>query len=267
MSGGMAAAQETPAFPPSLEREPLLLWLQRETDIAPERVVAVTPQALTSIVSTFPPSPGQGPRVVIRAEALNADTFARTGALSWHVSLSADCAGHRVRLGETTGYPQRNLLGDRRPLRPAEAEWRAPERGTALDNAWRAACETDFKGPFSARSVKVAQETPPAAANAEPAPPARRTEAAAATRPAKRPAGGLVAQIGATPSDADARRMIAGLGSRLGGREAWVEKADVDGRTWYRAVVGGFADSGEANGFCANLKAAGRGCFVRLAAR
>jgi hypothetical protein len=46
-----------------------------------------------------------------------------------------------------------------------------------------------------------------------------------------------------------------------------VEKADVGGRTWYRAVVGGFADSGEANGFCANLKAAGRGCFVRLAAR
>src|SRR5688500_17631917 len=79
--GGVAAAQETPAFPPSLEREPLLLWLQRETDIAPERVVAVTPQALTSIVSTFPATPGQGPRVVIRAEALNGDTYARTGAL------------------------------------------------------------------------------------------------------------------------------------------------------------------------------------------
>ena len=266
ISGGAAAAQETPAFPASLEREPLLLWLQRETDIAPERVVAVTPQALTSIVSTFPASPGQGPRVVIRAEALNADTFARTGALSWHVSVSADCAGHRVRLGETTGYPMRNLLGDRRPLRPAESEWRAPERGTALDNAWRAACEADFKGPFGARSVKVAQETA--------SPPATRSEAtpvARAPKPAPSGAtgrvGGLVAQVGASPSDADARGLIAALGSRLGGREAWVEKARVEGRTWYRAVVGGFADAGEANGFCAALKAAGRGCFVRMTSR
>jgi hypothetical protein len=73
--------------------------------------------------------------------------------------------------------------------------------------------------------------------------------------------------VGSTPSDADARSLIAALGSKLGGREAWVEKADVGGRTWYRAVVGGFADSGEANGFCAGLKAAGRGCFVRMASR
>lgn len=263
LSAGVAAAQETPAFPASLEREALLLWLQRETDIVPERVVAVTPQALTSIVSTFPPAPGQPPRVVIRAEALNADTFARTGALSWHVSLSADCAGHRVRLGETTGYPQRNLLGDRRPLRPPETEWRAPERGTALDNAWRAACEADFKGPFAARSLKVAQE-----ANAAAAPPTRPEAAAAAPKPAPpRRASGLVAQVGASPSDADARGIIAALGSRLGGREAWVEKADVSGRTWYRAVVGGFSDAREANGFCAGLKATGRGCFVRIASR
>ena len=263
LAAGPAVAQGTPAFPPSLERESLLLWLQRETDIAPERVVAVTPQALTSIVSTFPASAGQGPRVVIRAEALSADTYARTGALSWHVSLSADCAGRRVRLGETTGYAQRNLLGERRPLRPAETEWRAPEPGTALDNAWRAACDADFKGPFGARSVKVAQESAPGSAE-----PARAVAAAPTPQPARpRKAGGPVAQVGAAPSDADARSLIAALGAKLGGREAWVEKADVGGKTWYRAVVGGFADSGEANGFCAGLKAAGRGCFVRMASR
>lgn len=266
MAAGVAAAQEPPAFPASLERETLLLWLRKETDIVAERVVAVTPQALTSIVSTFPASPGQGPRIVIRAEALKPDTFARTGALSWHVSLNADCADRRVRLGETTGYPQRNLLGDRRLLRPPETEWRAPERGTALDSAWRAACEQDFQGPFSAGAVKVAQATaapPPArpeAVQAEPPP-----KAAPPRTPGR--AGGLVAQVGASPSDADARGLIAALGSRLGGRDAWVEKADVEGRTWYRAVVGGFADSGEANGFCAGLKAAGRGCFVRMARR
>jgi len=271
--GCQSAAQEAPGFPVSLEREPLLQWLQRETDILPDRVVAVTPQALTSVVSTFPAGGGQGPRVVIRAEALSPDTYARTGALSWHVSLSADCSGRRVRLGETTGYPQRNLLGERKLLRPAEAEWRAPERGTALDNAWRAACEPDFKGPFQAKAVKVAQPDgappPPAAPKPEPvAPTPPPTPKAAAPRPpaaapAPRRAGGLVAQVGASPSDADARGLLAALGASLGGRETWVEKAAVGGKTWYRAVVGGFEDGAEAAGFCASLKAAGRDCFVR----
>lgn len=273
LAGGVAVAQDQPAFPSSLDREPLLAWLQRETDIAPERVVAVTPQALTSVVSTFPATAVQGPRVVIRAEALSADTYARTGALSWHVSLSADCDGHRVRLGETTGYPQRNLLGERRQLRPAETEWRAPEGGTALDNAWRAACDAQFKGPFGGRTLKVAMETPvtPSPATAEP--PARKAEAPPTRNPepkigaAPQKAGGLVAQIGASPSDADARGLLKALGGRLGGRAAWVEKADVGGRTWYRAVVGGFADAADANGFCAGLKAAGKGCFVRVASR
>jgi len=268
---GQAVAQDTPGFPSSLEREPLLQWLQRETDVLPDRVVAVTPQALTSVVSTFPAGGGQGPRVVIRAEALSADTYARTGALSWHVSLNADCRGRRVRLGETTGYPQRNLLGERKLLRPAETEWRAPERGTALDNAWRAACEADFKGPFQAKAVNVAQAdaAPPAptAPKPEPAapPPAPKAQTAAPKPPpaAPRRAAGLVAQVGASPSDADARGLLAALSSSLGGRQTWVEKAAVGGKTWYRAVVGGFADGSEAAGFCAGLKAAGRGCFVR----
>lgn len=270
VAAGSATAQDAPAFPASLEREPLLLWLQRETDIMPERVVAVTPQAITSIVSTFPASAGQGPRAVIRAEALSPDTYSRTGALSWHVSLSADCQGRRVRLGETTGYPQRNLLGDRRPLRPAETDWRVPERGTALDNAWRAACEANFKGPFAASALRVAQESapaPPAPATApeQSAPPPRQAPAASSAPVARR--GGLAAQVGASPSDADARSLLANLGSSVHGRETWVEKAVVGGRTWYRAVVGGFADAGEANGFCEGLKASGRGCFVRSVVR
>jgi hypothetical protein len=264
--GGCAAAQEA-AFPSSLDREPLLLWLQRETDVLPDRVVAVTAQALTSVVSTFPANGGQGPRLVIRAEALSADTYARTGALSWHVSVTADCQGRRVRLGETTGYPQRNLLGERKPLRPAETEWRTPERGTALDNTWRAACEADFKGPFGTKTLKVAQETaaaptPKAAAPATPvAAPVAASKPAAASAP--RRTGGPVAQVGASTSEAEARGLIAQLGPNLGGREAWVETAMVGGKTWRRAVVGGFTDPGEASAFCATLKAAGRDCFVR----
>lgn len=267
---GPAMAQEPATFPASLEREALLQWLQRETDILPERVVAVTPQALTSVVSTFPAGAGQGPRLVIRAEALSAETYARTGALSWHVSLSADCAGHRVRLGETTGYPQRNLLGERKLLRTAEVDWRTPDRGTALDTAWRAACEADFRGPFSAPAMRVAQEAAPQPAPetaAAPAPTVAKPPPTPSKPAAARRGAAPVAQVGASPSDADARGLLAALGSSVGGRETWVEKAAVGGRTWYRAVVGGFADRSEASGFCAGLKAAGRDCFVRTASR
>ena len=266
LSGGAARAQSPPSFPRSMERDALLAWLQRETDITPERVVAVTPQAITAIVSTFPAGGGQGPRVVIRAEALNGETYARTGALSWHVSLNADCQGHRVRLGDTTGYPERNLLGERRVLRAAEADWRMPEPGTALENAWRAACDGKFLGPFQAAGLKVAQvdpAAPPPPAAAAPAPPAKAPVAAKAP-PAKAPmvasGGALSVQIGSFPDQASAKAALARLGD---GQPHGTEQAQVAGRTWYRAVVSGFASPEAAARYCEARKAKGGVCLVR----
>ena len=267
LSGAAPAVAQAPSFPDSLQREPLLLWLHRETDIQPDRVVAVTAQALTSIVSVFPAGASQGPRVVIRAEALDAETHARTGALSWHVSISADCAARRLRLGETTGYPERNLLGERRLLRPAETAWRAPDPGTALENAWRAACERDFRGPLQGAAVRVARAdtTPPPAEAASPEAPAPApAPAPVPVKPrAPRAGGGTVVQVGASTSESEAKALLANLGSRIAGRPSWVETAQVGGKTWRRAVVGGFADRGEASRFCAALTAAGRACFLR----
>lgn len=269
-AAGLAGAQNSMVFPSSLDREPLLAWLQRETDITTDRVIAVTPQALTSVVSTFPAGPGAAPRVVIRAEALSAETYARTGALSWHVSLSADCKGRRVRLGDTTGYQERNLLGERRLLRSGETEWRAPGAGTALDAAWRATCEAGFKGPFQAAALKVAQPdtaTPPPAT--APAAQARAPTPAPPPKPLVKPSAtasktaGPVVQVGASASEAEARALLTALGPSLGGRATWIETAQVGGKTWRRAVVGGFADGAEAARFCAELKTAGRACFVR----
>ena len=272
--GASARAQNPPSFPRSLEREALLAWLQRETDITPERVVAVTSQAVTAVVSTFPAGGGQGPRVVIRAEALNGETHARTGALSWHVSLSADCQNRRVRLGDTTGYPERNLLGERRVLREAETEWRAPEPGTALDNAWRAACDPRFAGPFQSASLKVAQADaaapPPPAAVAEApsvaAPPPRTGPAPKPAPIARRAASGgpISVQVGAFADQGSANAALARLAA---GQPHGTERAVVGGRTWYRAVVGGFASAEEASRFCAARLAQGGACLVRGKAR
>lgn len=281
-----AIAQEAASYPANLERDVVVAWLQRETDVQPDRVIAVTPQALTSVVSSFPAGAGQGPRLVIRAEALSAEASARTGALSWHVSLNADCQTHRVRLGETTGYTRRNLLGERRQLRAADTEWREPDAGTALDFAWREACDPDFKGPFEYARVKTVQSdaavstspapvTPapaapapvlaPVAPQPTPAAPPPRVQAPAAQPPGR--SGEFVAQVGAATSEAEARGLLDRLGPALGGRSTRVERAVVGGKTWYRAVVGDFASSGEVGEFCAELKGAGRGCFVRQGRR
>jgi SPOR domain len=262
-SGGLALAQEAAAYPASLEREALLSWLRRETDILPDRVVAVTPQVLTSVVSTFPASGADGPRLVLRTEALSAETFARTGVLSWHVSLSADCQTRRVKLGETTGYAARNLLGDRKPLREADGDWRSAEPGTALDAGWRAACEAGFKGPFQGADVKIARAETGKSPSAAPAA-ALRNRTPVLTSPPPR-AGAAVVQVGASASEAEAQALLTALGDRVGDRAAWIETAQVGGKTWRRAVVGGFADTTEAARFCAELKAAGRNCFVRRA--
>lgn len=277
LAGAGVVHGQTASFPVALEREALLVWMQRETDILPDQVVAVTPQALTSIVSRFPTGAGPGPRLVIRAEALSSELQSRTAALSWHVSLNADCENRRIKLGETTGYSERNLLGERKVLRAAETSWRTPEQGTAVDHAWRAACEPGFMGPFRSSAVKLAQaETSKAPTAPEPIArsqpkPFVAAPVVAVVRPlterAKLPvparSSGLAAQLGAVGSDAAARALLQGLGGKLAGRQTWVEKADVAGRTWHRAMAGGFADSMDAGRFCAGLKAAGQSCFVR----
>ena len=275
-AAGLAQGQ-TASFPVALEREALLVWMQRETDILPDQVVAVTPQALTSIVSRFPTGAGPGPRLVIRAEALSSELQSRTAALSWHVSLNADCENRRIRLGETTGYSERNLLGTRKVLRAAETGWRTPEPGSAVDHAWRAACEPGFMGPFRSSAVKLAEaETPSAStapellAQSQPKPVVAApvvTVVRPVSQPSKPPVparpSGLAAQLGAVGSDAAAQALLASLRDRLAGRTTWVEQADVAGRTWHRAMAGGFADSADARRFCAGLRAAGQSCFVR----
>jgi hypothetical protein len=74
-------------------------------------------------------------------------------------------------------------------------------------------------------------------------------------------------QIAATSTPDGAERALdeikvemAAWPSPPGGR---IEKAIVHGSVVYRALVDGFEDTQAAQAFCANLRAAGRACFVR----
>ena len=50
----------------------------------------------------------------------------------------------------------------------------------------------------------------------------------------------------------------------MGDRPTSIEATAVGGQTFYRALVGGFADAGEVQAFCRQVVASGGACVVRL---
>jgi cell division protein FtsN len=90
---------------------------------------------------------------------------------------------------------------------------------------------------------------------------ASRTPAPAAT------SGAYAVQVSAQKTEAEAQSSYRALQSKypsvLSGREANIKRVELSGGTWYRAQVGGFNSSTQANEFCDNLKAAGGQCIVQ----
>ena len=78
---------------------------------------------------------------------------------------------------------------------------------------------------------------------------------------------GPVAQIGAFSSQALAEKgwndVAALQPGKMAGKTKKVEVASRDGKTFYRAFVGGFGSKADASAFCASLVAAGKGCIVK----
>ena len=60
------------------------------------------------------------------------------------------------------------------------------------------------------------------------------------------------------------RSLQAKYPSQLGGREVAIHKADLGAKgTYYRAMVGPFANANEASDLCSSLKAAGAQCLIQ----
>ena len=100
------------------------------------------------------------------------------------------------------------------------------------------------------------------AAVAAPAPIAR------AAKPAAAASGSYAVQLSSQRSEADAqaafRSLQAKFPNQLGGRQALIHKVELgDKGTYYRAMVGPFANANEANELCSGLKAAGGQCIVQ----
>jgi cell division protein FtsN len=123
--------------------------------------------------------------------------------------------------------------------------------------------------PVSA-NANASTNAPMPIAPAPAAAPARMVSANPAPQPitpvAVTSSGGYLVQVSSQTSEADAQRSFKSMQGKypdlLGTREPTIKQAEVGGKTVYRAMVGPFASSGEANQFCSGLKTAGGQCFV-----
>jgi cell division septation protein DedD len=131
--------------------------------------------------------------------------------------------------------------------------------------------------PLPPATRSIAPVAPPAPTAKQPASPmaiapqsdpSARSKVAARTPPAQAAGGAYVVQVSAQKTEAEALSSYQSMQSKypsvLGGRTANIRRADLgDKGVYYRAQIGPFATSEQANTFCTNLKDAGGQCIVQ----
>jgi hypothetical protein len=142
-----------------------------------------------------------------------------------------------------------------------------PDQPSGLDslNARSAAVQTPSSRSATTQPAQGTPNTPPQASA-----PTRTASAPPNVRPPAEPsiAGGFMVQVSSQKSEADAKTsyktLQAKFPNQLQNRSAVIRRADVSGKgTFYRAQVGPFGSSDQANEFCKNLQAAGGQCVVQ----
>ena len=111
-----------------------------------------------------------------------------------------------------------------------------------------------------------AKQIAPRTKQAAQSPPAQPADAPPAHEAA--PTGGFVVQLSSQKTEEEARASFKVLASKyasvFGDREPYIKRVSIPEKgTFYRANVGPFATSAEANHFCSNLKIVGGQCIVQ----
>jgi hypothetical protein len=175
------------------------------------------------------------------------------------------------------------------PSAQAVAPLVSPPPPTSMNEPKRVKTVTirqDNSGADSAAMASAPASTPPAqtrtpaaskqssaspmaiAPQSEPSTPSARSKVAARTPPAQAVGGAYVVQVSAQKTEDEARASYQSLQQKypsvLGSRQANIRRADLgDKGVYYRAQIGPFATSDQANAFCGDLKAAGGQCIVQ----
>lgn len=133
------------------------------------------------------------------------------------------------------------------------------------DQPMRTSVEARYRAPIAQLvSNSAAPELRPAIQPSPTPKPAAKSAPAAPPKPAAKPKaqpGKLSVQIAASPSESQAREALAKVKRQVAPPlSTQVKSVTVDGKTYHRALVTGFATRAEAQAFCGALKG---DCFVR----
>ena len=152
------------------------------------------------------------------------------------------------------------------PDTTAEAEENAPAAPTRSAPPPRQGAPASGTAPLSLNPNAAPSRAAPAQAPAAPA----RTASVPPQAPAAASTGGAgsYVQVSSQRSEGEAqaafRSLQAKFPDQLGGRQPSIHKADLGAKgTYYRAMVGPFANASEASQLCSSLKAAGGQCLVQ----
>ena len=137
--------------------------------------------------------------------------------------------------------------------RPAEPRAARPERHTTASVSTNAPLSLNPNAPTARAPVRTAAV----------AAPSRNAPEAQTPR-----TGGYAVQVSSQRSEAEARAAFRSLQAKypgqLGNRQASIRKVELGAKgTYYRAMVGPFANAGEASTLCNGLRAAGAQCLIQ----
>jgi len=159
------------------------------------------------------------------------------------------------------------------PARPADNMSADADSDATPAPAARSAPPVRQAAPSANSPLSLNPDASPARAQARPAAPPTQTAAVAPQAAAPAPAAsnggsGSFVQVSSQRSEAEAQAAFRGLQAKfptqLSSRELLVHKADLGAKgTYYRAMVGPFANPAEAAELCSSLKAAGGQCLVQ----
>ena len=151
-----------------------------------------------------------------------------------------------------------------------QADTMAPPPEVPQPQVLRAQIEAARQPPPPPPAQPVSLAVPPAPAPASiSALPEQRVaiplKPAIPTRPAQ-VAGSAAVQLAAMPTEAGAmaewQRLAKRMPDLLASRQPAVQRADHDGKTFYRLRTGGFSDVAQATSFCNQVRAKGGGCSI-----
>jgi hypothetical protein len=137
----------------------------------------------------------------------------------------------------------------------------APARGAPTVRQATPAPNVPLSLSPDASSARTQERAPPSQTAAVAPPPAT-------PAPATSAGSGTFVQLSSQRSEGEAqaayRSLQAKYPSQLGGRELSIQKVDLGAKgTYYRAMVGPFANANEASELCSSLKAAGGQCLIQ----